>query len=181
MYLPNLMSLNVFATLGSLRSDSTGAQPPTQNTGRAPGDYRTVEQITGGPLFQQTFSWSTDPKNPQVPLLEGQRVADFYAQIGGNFNDPKLSLSERADLAANAERVLQFIAQSGGEASTADNNRIEGKYSATFRIDPDFLSDENLSAEGSEARTLLSFARYGYDALQGLGGQDIKPNHRPVV
>ena len=156
------------------------SQPPTENTGKAPGDNRTAEQIISGPLFKQIFG-SSDPKNPKAPLLEQHRLEDFYFQIGGNFNDPTLSDGERARLAANAERVLQFIAQSGGNGSIANNGLIEGETTFRSKVGYLLLSDRDLTVEGSEARMVLNFARDGYHALQGSGGQDIKPTHRPVI
>lgn len=162
------------------KQESSVSQPPTENTGRAPGDNRTVEEITNGPLFKQIFG-SSDPKNPQAPLLAHDRLEDFYWQIGGNFNDPTLSYKERADVAANAEKVLQFIAQSGGNDSIANNGFIEGETKFRSKIAYQGLSDGALTVEGSEARMVLNFARDGYHALQGPGGQNIEPTHRPVI
>lgn len=167
MFLPNLLPLFNVASFLDNSLPPSKLQPPTHNTGRSPGDFRSAEDITRGPLFKNLMYTPGAPMN-QPPLLEGRRIGDFYRQIGGNWNDPALSSEKRADLAANAERVLQFIDQSG-EGATANNNNIEGITNVRPRMLYDFLGIETLSLAGSEARTLLNFSQYGYSALQAPG------------
>lgn len=180
MFFPNLMGPELhIPTINSDFTQHTPPQAPIDNTGREPGDYRSAEQITSGPLFKNLFK---DPKSKtsQAPLLEGPRVDDFFWQIGGNWNDPKRSFAERADIAANAERVLKFIDQTGGESSTANNGVVEGTINLRPRLQYEVLSPDDINIEGSEARKLLNFAKYGYSALQHPNNGDIAPTRRPV-
>lgn len=108
-----------------------------------------------------------------------EHVNDFFWQIGGNWNDPKLSDAQKADIAANAERVLKYIDQTGGQHSTANNNMIEGSIWYGFRIhrgDPD-----TMNKAGSEARALLNFSKEGYSALQDPNTGKLLPTTPPVV
>ena len=177
MFIPNLMSSFNIPPLHDNSLQPPKPQPPTQNAGRAPGDFRSVSEITSGPLFKNLMRTPDTPAN-SPPLLEGKRIDDFYWQIGGNWNDPSLSSEKRADLAANAERVLQFIDQSG-EGPTANNNNIDGISAIRPRMFYDHLKIESLSDAGSEARTFLNFSKNGYSALQS-SDNTMKPTHRPT-
>ena len=177
MFIPN--TLNLAAGSIDAIAQQFGMpklQAPTENTGRAAGDYRTVDEITKNPLFDNLLtplpadkmptSAHLDPfTNPYAARLEEHRIDDFYDKVGGNWNDPSLSDSERADIAANAERVLEYIDRLGGNNSTVGDQMINGMSSALPRLYYNRLTTEHLTTEGSEARLLLNFADHGYDVF----------------
>lgn len=133
--------------------DTPSPTPPTGNTGRAPGDTRSAEQITSGPLF------SIFQEHQFRSLIGG-----FYNQIGGHWNDPKSSADAQADRAADAERVLAYIDQMGGHGSFAGDGQIQGYRSPGWlAVMPTILRN---TTPGSEAGKLLNFANEGYPSLR---------------
>ena len=144
-------------------TDTPALQAPTQNTGRAAGDYRSAEEITQNPLFKKSFP--TVPSQGS-PLLAEDRLESFYEKVGGNWNDKNLSARERADIAANAERVLEYIDNLGVSNSIAGNQKIDGIQTERPRLHYESLTNEHLSVPFSEANLLLNFAQYGYRTFQ---------------
>lgn len=128
----------------------TPLEKPTHNEGRAPGDHRSVVQITDNPIFG-----NLDTKTDMYKL--------FQQQVGGDWNDPNLPPQQRADIAANAERVLMYIDQHNPAAADSNNNSIDG-----FSKVRDFSLFGYRTAhtdEGSEARLFDDFSKNGYGAL----------------
>lgn len=136
---------------------------PTYNTGRDLDDHRSAYDIVRGPLFRRLL-----PDSPKTakPILEGQRAQNFYTQVGGNWNSPELTADEKANIAANAERVLRYIDSLSRKGSTANNRRIEGTHSS--RPPPPYtdLHINRINVAGSEARMLTDFCEKGYSALK---------------
>ncbi len=121
---------------------------------RAMDDKRTVQEITAGPLFKGLYA-----------ALSDEELNAFKSRINGDWENASLRPDVRADLAATAERVLQFIDRKGGKESTADNGKIDGlrEYASLL---PDLFQPEFLfTLPGSEARRLVQFANKGYAAL----------------
>lgn len=137
-------------------------QRPTHNTGRDAGDHRTAEEIKKNPLFNKIISIYSHPDTRSVYLLRESTRVSFFNQIGGNWNDNTLSDSQRADIAANAERVLKYINSIGGTKSIANDQVISGTKFRRLRPNN---SLEQLTAKGSEAWHVLNFANKGYSAL----------------
>lgn len=126
---------------------------PTANTGRTPNDRRSAEEIARHPLF------SSLKNHPKI-------IEDFKTQVGGDWNDSKLDPDTRANIAANAERVLTYIDSLGGAHSKANNNKIDGKYNGpTLPIPEKFRGPESEIALFSESWRLLDFSKDGYSAL----------------
>lgn len=123
-------------------------------SGRATGDKRTVEQITAGPLFKAVEK-----------ALDADELKTFKARVGGDWEDPHLPADVRADFAANAERILQIIDGQGGEGSTADNGEIDGMTTFIPLLPKVFLTEDDYTLKGSEARRLTDFVKDGLSAL----------------
>lgn len=153
-----------FSIFTNLPDTAPSPERPTRNTGRATGDNRSAEEITRGPLFKRLLSATRNGRS--TPLLEGHRIEKFYLQIGGDWNDKTLGDRERADIAANAERVLNYIDSLGGHQSTASDQKISGIISTRVRLAYEGLTVHQLSIEGSEARQLLNFVDNGYSAFE---------------
>lgn len=98
--------------------------PPTHKTGRTPNDQRSAEQIVDNPLFVALEQYPDH-------LIKG-----FYTHIGGNWDDKSLTPEERAAIAADAERVLEYIDRRGGEHSKANNHTVDGMKIAVPLIAP---------------------------------------------
>lgn len=122
--------------------------------GRVRGDYRTVEEITAGPLFKGLHA-----------ALSNEELIAFKAKIGGDWENPEFPADHRAELAANAERVLQIIDRKGGKESTAGNGKIDGLRERASLLPDLFQPDSLYTLPGSEARRLVQFANNGFSAL----------------
>jgi len=126
---------------------------PTGNTGRAPGDHRSVDAITSNPLFASARE-----------ALKDDNLTGIKSQTG-DWDDVNALNDTRADRAANAERVFQYADAKGGIESTQNNNQIEG----VLNIRPMMLGANFDSSydyvDGSEANTLSDFAQKGYKAF----------------
>lgn len=138
---------------------STGQQghasisAPTGNTGRAPGDHRSVDAITNNPLFASARE-----------ALKDDKLTGIKSQTG-DWDDMNASNDTRADRAANAERVFQYADAKGGTESTPNNNQIEGAL-YTRPMTASASSDSSYDYEaGSEANTLYNFEQNGYKAF----------------
>lgn len=169
MLIPNTLNLGALdpasRTKPAIESnpDTPALQAPTKNTGRAAGDYRSVDEITQNPLFEKSLPTTSYLGSP---LLEEDRLESFYEKVGGNWNDKSLSDRERADIAANAERVLEFIDNLGVSNSIAGNQKIDGIQVERPRLHYQSLTNEHLSVPFSEANLLLNFAQYGYRTFE---------------
>jgi hypothetical protein len=138
---------------------STGQQghasisAPTGNTGRAPGDHRSVDAITNTPLFASARE-----------ALKDDKLTGIKSQTG-DWDDMNASNDTRADRAANAERVFQYADAKGGTESTPNNNQIEGTL-YTRPMTASAASDSSYDyVKGSEANTLYNFEQNGYKAF----------------
>ncbi|QDG59537.1 MULTISPECIES: hypothetical protein [Pseudomonas] len=138
---------------------STGQQghasisAPTGNTGRAPGDHRSVDAITNTPLFASARE-----------ALKDDKLTGIKSQTG-DWDDMNASNDTRADRAANAERVFQYADAKGGTESTPNNNQIEGTL-YTRPMTASASSDSSYDyVKGSEANTLYNFEQNGYKAF----------------
>ncbi|UII73233.1 hypothetical protein LVW35_08670 [Pseudomonas sp. HN11] len=143
------------ATALSTPPETSSAHPtplekPTHNEGRAPGDHRSVMQITDNPIFGNL--------NKKTDMYKR-----FQQQVGGDWNDPNLPPQQRADIAANAERVLKYIDQHNSSAADSNNNRIDGFSPIRNFSSAGFRTVHTI--EGSEARLLDNFSKNGYSAL----------------
>jgi hypothetical protein len=126
---------------------------PTANTGRTPNDQRSAEKIASHPLFASLKNY------PKI-------IEDFKTQVGGDWNDSKLDPDTRANIAANAERVLIYMDSLGGAHSKANNHKIDGKNNGpTLPLPEKFRGPESEVALFSEAWRLLDFSKDGYSAL----------------
>lgn len=142
----------------TLLSQRKKPRAPTGNIGRAPGDNRSAEQISSGPLFSFMHRLKNDssPSNNFIKL--------FYEKIGGDWNDTTADPKTRADRAANAERVFDYIDNHGSEKSIPNNQTLdipEGPTSLKAN-----KTKEELYEENTEPRLLLEFAEGGYPTLQ---------------
>lgn len=147
---------------GTSEQSQRPAQPPRENSGRDPGDHRSADVISSGPLFRGI----TPSQNGEASQLKGSDREAFYRQVGGDWNDPNASPDERADRAANAERVLRYIDNVGGENSEANNNNIDGWAPRSNTRDRSLnLSPLEIGTPNSESRMFLNFIRNGYSAL----------------
>jgi hypothetical protein len=146
--------LEAFAKGGypALQNRATAA-PTLQPDGRAPGDDRTAEEIVVNPLFRELGR-----------VLEPRELTNFKKHVGGDWEDLSLPAGLRADSAANAERVLEYIDKRGGIDSEPNNGEIEGVATRIAYIAPPF---DRLfrTYEGSEARLLMDFAYDGYSVF----------------
>ncbi|MCF5055121.1 hypothetical protein GIW50_16715 [Pseudomonas syringae] len=135
-------------------------QAPTQNTvptahaGLAPGDNRSLEQITANPLFK-----AFDAPTPSSVLKDFQKV------LGGDWNNPKFPEHIRRHIAADAERVLQYIDKSVGDEPKRNNGVVEGTFHSTYKLLGETLSPEDFTLDNSPARKLVEFSQQGYRAL----------------
>ncbi len=135
-------------------------QAPTQNTvptahaGLTPGDNRSLEQITANPLFK-----ALDAPTPSSVLKDFQKV------LGGDWNNPKFPEHIRRHIAADAERVLQYIDKSVGDEPKRNNGVIEGTFHSTYKLLGETLSPEDFTLDNSPARKLVQFSQQGYRAL----------------
>lgn len=126
---------------------------PTGNTGRAPGDHRSVDAITSTPLFASARE-----------ALKDDNLTGIKSQTG-DWDDVNASDDTRADRAANAERVFRYTDAKGGTESTPNNNQIEGAiYTRPMMLGASSDSSYDY-VEGSEANTLSNFAQNGYKAF----------------
>lgn len=155
-FLDAIGSYDSSSEVGRLEAFSQQGYPALEEVfnGRVRGDYRTVEEITAGPLFKGLHA-----------ALSDEELNAFKAKIGGDWESPEFPPDRRAELAANAERVLQIIDRKGGKESTAGNGKIDGlrEYAS---LAPDLLQPEFLhTLPGSEARRLVQFANHGFSAL----------------
>lgn len=153
MFLPNLISPTFLPPAQIDRVETPKRQPPTHNTGRDPGDHRSKEEIISGPLFKNLTSSDLDT----LPVLTGERLESFYVQIGGDYNDPNLTDAQQADLAANAERVLEEIDRQGGFSSVANNKHIENPMIVDYKIGP--------PRPYTEGDKVNRFSLFGYSTL----------------
>lgn len=119
--------------------------------GRVAGDPRTVQDITANPLFKALDL-----------ILDAAERAAFKTQVGGDWEDSSLPADVRADRAANAEQVLNYIDQQGGAYSTAHNGEIDGLVEDIPILPAPYLTREHFTHPGSEARRLSNFACHGY-------------------
>lgn len=151
----NISSLhpNPYCGARHLLGSEAPATPPASNTGRATGDYRSAAQISDAPLFHALNSAAR--RAPQLLEL-------FKQQVGGDWTDKSLSEGERANIAANAERVLKYLDRAG-LSDSEQNGRIDGFKTLVVTIaNP---QKQHLADQGSEAWTLIDFAQRGYVAL----------------
>lgn len=123
--------------------------------GRAAGDRRAVQAITLNPLFKALDE-----------VLNDVERAAFKVHVGGDWNDPTLAADARANSAANAEHVLEFIDQQGGAHSTASNGEIDGRVEDVPDLPAPYLTREHFTYPGSEARRLSDFAYIGYSVFE---------------
>ena len=142
-----------------------------ENTGRAPDDTRSVEEITANPLFKSYFDVVT-------PSLH----RDFKYQVGGDWNDPKLDPDTRADIAANAERVLKRIDENAGEKPTRNDGKIDSEVEMfkdiedlerfhaadIVNIGGHISGYKKYAFKDSQLHVLFNFSKEGHSALPPL-------------
>ncbi len=145
------------SSLWGISSSEMKPQVPTGNIGRAPHDHRSAEEIAAGPLFS-VIPHLIDSSENRVFIRQ------FFEQMGGYWGDHSLDAQTRADIAANAERVLQYIDSRGGKESIPSNQTIDLPFGNTpWMANP---SKEMLTRENSEMRLLLDFCEKGYPVFQ---------------
>lgn len=132
-----------------------GIRPRPAPHGRAAGDRRSVQAITSNPLFKALAT-----------VLDADERVAFTVHTGGDWNDPRLPADARANSAANAEHVLEFIDQQGGAHSTASNGEIDGRVEDVPDLPAPYLTREHFTYPGSEARRLSDFAYIGYAVFE---------------
>ncbi|WP_148046893.1 hypothetical protein [Pseudomonas poae] len=147
--------------LPSALPTTSPSAPPTQcfNRGQDPYDRRTAEKILKNPLFS-SLDKGANPAGARFLNLD-----KFYEKVGGNWNDKRLSPRQRADIAANAERVLEHIDRMGGRHSTGYNNNIDGLMPDRITLEARYIN--NTVNKDSEYMRLLDFCERGYTALSG--------------
>lgn len=137
--------------------------PPTQNTGRDEGDYRSHRDFYKDPLFTSIFGNSTTPS-----VLTNAQLHDFFINVGGvpQHDLHKLTPRDRADIAANALRVLKYIDSTPHAFSTPNNNRIDTGFKAPSPDNPSTPNNGKRHLWNSEASMLVRFTVQGYPGLQ---------------
>lgn len=143
-----------YGALKPLDQAPTENTVPTAHAGLAPGDNRSLEQITANPLFK-----AFDAPTPSSVLKDFQKV------LGGDWNNPKFPEHIRRHIAADAERVLQYIDKSVGDEPKRSNGVLEGTFNSTYKLFGEMLSPEDFTLDNSPARKLVQFSQQGYSAL----------------
>ncbi len=74
--------------------------------GQAPGDTRTLEEITANPLFKELHQ-----------ALSPEQLKAFKAKVGGDWESDSFPNANRIRFAANAERILRLVDSKGDNDS----------------------------------------------------------------
>lgn len=150
-------------TTTSAHQNEVKQTPPTQNTGRDAGDYRSHHDFYEDPLFASIFGTSTKPS-----VLTKTQLREFFIKVGGvpQHELHKLTPYDRAKIAANALRVLKYINSTPHAFSTPNNDRIDTGFKSPSAHNSSTPNNGKTHLWNSEASMLVRFTEQGYPALQ---------------
>lgn len=150
-------------TTTSTHQNEVKHAPPTQNTGRDEGDYRSHHDFYEDPLFASVFGTSTKPS-----VLTKTQLQAFFLKVGGvpQHELHKLTPYDRANIAANALRVLKYIDSTPHAFSTPNNDRIDTGFKSPSAHNASTPNNGKMHLWNSEASMLVRFTEEGYPGLQ---------------
>ncbi|SDR35368.1 hypothetical protein SAMN04490186_5500 [Pseudomonas grimontii] len=156
-------NVGTIPTTTSTHQNEVKHMPPTQNTGRDEGDYRSHHDFYKEPLFTSIFGTSTTPS-----VLTQAQLQDFFIKVGGvpQHDLHKLTPYDRANIAANALRVLTYIDSTAHAFSTPNNDRIDTGFKTPSARNSSTPNNGQMHLWNSEASMLVRFIEQGYPGLQ---------------